>query len=331
MDPLLPNKRSMWETTAARLNIPSDLLSAGQAFRSGSNFSESDFLRLRILHKSVYARKIFLTDLPKASVKRTTQALNDSKEIKILRDILPDLDSIEKWTNEDARKSGQFSVGLEHLALIATLPNKDDIETNSDHDPLSSRIINSPRIRRSVVRLGQSDTNLSARLSKLQLDPQTPTKKANVTADMWDTPTSLPSASTAPSFLSPKDPDLEAAVNSYNREMFQVGDEQTVNACLVALIIPLASIFGSRGRVRLDRTPFQVLKKNAADGRALYEARVDGIIMDVDGTEIESFMEVKRELRARRKDVRMQEGAQMAAFIYSKGRTAKAKGYDGEQ
>ena len=53
--------------------------------------------------------------------------------------------------------------------------------------------------------------------------------------------------------------------------------------------------------------------------------------MDLDRKEIESFIEVKRALRGRRKDVRMQEGAQIAAFIYSKGRTAKVKGYDGEQ
>ena len=331
MDLLLPDRKSSWETAAARLNIPSGLLSAGQAFRSGSNFSESDFLRLRIIHKSTYARQLFLTVLPKASVKRMAQALDDSTDIKTLREILPNRECIQNWTSEDARKSGQFSVGLEHLALIATLPEKDDVDQNPDHDPLSSRIINSPRIRRPVVRFGQIDTNLSDRLSKLQLDPQTPTKKANVTADMWDTPISLASASTEPSFLSPKDPDLEATVNNFNREMFQAGDEQTVNACLVALIIPLASILGSRGRVRLDRKPFQVLKKNAVDGRALYEAQVDGIIMGVDGKEIESFMEVKRALRGRRKNVRMQEGAQMAAFIYSKGRTAKVRGYDGAQ
>ena len=321
----------MWETAAARLNIPSGLLSAGQAFRSGSNFSESDSLRLRIIHKTAFARQLFLTYLPKASVKRMTQALNDSTDIKTLREILPDRECIKNWTNQDTRESGLFAVGLEHLALIASLTVKDNVDQNSDHDPLSPRIINSPRIRRPVVRFGQSDTNLSNRLSKLQLDPQTPTKKANVPADMFDTPTSLPSASTRPSFLSPKDPDLEAAVNSFDNEMFQVGDEQTVNACLVALIIPLASIFGSRGRVRLDRKPFQVLRKDTADGRALYEAQVDGIIMDQDGKEIVSFMEVKRALRGRRKDVRMQEGAQMAAFIYSKGRTAKVKGYDGAE
>ena len=165
-----------------------------------------------------------------------------------------------------------FTVGLEHLALIAAPPIKDDVDQTSDDDPLSSRIINSPRIRKSVVKFGQTDTNLSDRLSKLQLDPQTPTKKANVLADMWGTPTSLASASTEPSFLSPKDPDLEAAVNSFEYNIFQVGDKQTINAYLVALIIPLASIFGSRGRVRLDRKPFQVLRKDNADGRALYKA-----------------------------------------------------------
>ena len=53
--------------------------------------------------------------------------------------------------------------------------------------------------------------------------------------------------------------------------------------------------------------------------------------MGMDGKEIESFIEVKRALRGRKKDVRMQEGAQMTAFIYSRGRMAKVKGYDGAQ
>ena len=75
-----------------------------------------------------------------------TQVLNDSTDIQILRKVLPNRDCIENWTNEDARKSGLFAVGLEHLALIAA-PTKKDDEQNLDHDPRSSRIINSPRIR----------------------------------------------------------------------------------------------------------------------------------------------------------------------------------------
>ena len=90
----------------------------------------------------------------------------------------------------------------------------------------------------------------------------------------------------------------------------------------------MAHILGSVGRVRWDREPFQVLKKNATDEKALYEARVDGLIMERNGKDIQAFMEVIRGLRGIRKEVRMQEGAQMAAFIYSKGRNVGARRYN---
>ena len=88
-----------------------------------------------------------------------------------------------------------------------------------------------------------------------------------------------------------------------------LSNEQTVNGCLIDLIVPMAHILGSVGRVRWDREPFQVLKKNVTDEKALYEARVDGLIMERNGKDIQAFMEVTRGLRGIKKEVRMQEGA----------------------
>ena len=115
------------------------------------------------------------------------------------------------------------------------------------------------------------------------------------------------------------------------RKMLKITrDEQTVNACVVTLIIAVARILGSSGRVHLERECFQVLKKHVNDDNALYEAQVDELIMEQTRKDIVTFMEAKRDLRLSKRNVRMQEGAEMAAFVYSKVRTTEAKRYDEE-
>ncbi|MCJ1456284.1 hypothetical protein MMC28_006644 [Mycoblastus sanguinarius] len=108
------------------------------------------------------------------------------------------------------------------------------------------------------------------------------------------------------------DSQTQEAQEKYKRMMFEKGDEQTVNACLVALIMPVEWIFGRSGTVHLDREPQQL---RGDDGELLYKACVDGVIAGTNSV-TKSFIEVKRDLRGKDKGVRMQEGAQMAAFIF---------------
>lgn len=283
-------------------------------------------MRLRILHKVSNAPQLSIAHLSSMSVKKMTALFEKNREIQTLRELLPSVERIEKWTPNDSLKAGRFAVGLEHLHIIATSPNSDRSE---DQDTIASKVINSPRIARAKPKPAETDTSLSSQVSKLHLIPQTPPNKSTFfQTNSFDSPVPFASASTALSVPSPIGPDLQAAIDSLKREMFEVtGDEQTVNTCLVDLIIPIASILKYRGRVRLDRKPFQVLKKNATDGKALYEACVDGFILDKDGKGIQAIMEVKRGLRGGKPNVRMQEGAQMAAFVYSKGKTTEASRY----
>ena len=51
--------------------------------------------------------------------------------------------------------------------------------------------------------------------------------------------------------------------------------------------------------------------------------------MGRDGKDVQAFMEAKRDLREVKQEFRLQEEAQMAAFVYSKGRTNKANRYEG--
>ncbi|KAK3178760.1 hypothetical protein OEA41_000897 [Lepraria neglecta] len=335
----LPATRPDWKKAIKAGNIRIGPLSSADSFQSGSKFSMNDFLRLRIIHQSqLDPSYLYEHYLPKKSVTRITKVFNKNVEIQTLRQLLSDSKKIESWNVEDASKAARFAVGLEHLYVIVSTPPKPrDPEDETGQDTDLSKITNSPQVARELRKPDKGNIDLSGKISKLNLkrpqdvQPQTPQNKSifSTGEEYDDTPLAFRSASTTISIPSPMNQDLSQAVESHKREMFQLtGDEQTVNACLVDLLIPIASILGSRGRVRFDRESFQVLKRDATDGKALFEACVDGLIMNEDGKTIQAFMEVKRELRSLKKNVRMQEGAQMAAFVYSQGKTGKESRYE---
>ena len=330
----LPATRPDWNKAIKSGNIRIGPLSSADSFQSGSKFSMNDFLRLRIIHQSrLDPSSLYENYLPKKRAREITELFDNNVEIQTLRQLLSDSKKIKSWNAEDALKAARFAVGLEHLCVIVSTPPKPrypEGETGQDTD--LSKITNSPQVARELRKPHEGNIDLSGKISKLKLkrpqdvQPQTPQNKSIFpTGEEYDdTPLAFPSASTTISIPSPMNQDLSQAAESYKREMFQVtGDEQTVNACLVDLLIPIASILGYRGRVRFDRESFQVLKRDATDGKALFEACVDGLIMNQDGKTIQAFMEVKRELRGLKTNVRMQEGAQMAAFVYSRGKLPK--------
>ena len=112
------------------------------------------------------------------------------------------------------------------------------------------------------------------------------------------------------------DSDLRDAMYQYERSNFSSGDEQTVNACLIALLIPLFLHMGRVSCVRHDRTALKVFR---TEHEELYIACVDGVILQnprPQQSRIQSFIEVKANLRGENQAVRRQISAQMAAFIY---------------
>ena len=321
---LLPSNAKDWAKTAKACGIRvEEYLAKGDSFQSGSRFSSTDFLRLRILHVQHQTTNLLPHHhencLPKALITSVKAKFDTSCEFQALRHLVTP-ENIESWTVEDSRKAPQFAVGLEHLHLII---RKQKENSGSSEDRAPPKIFpSSPRKTRSMTKAVdvQSSTDISTHLSNLKLDPihhsgvtpQTPIQnpKSISKYDLDDyliPPSSI--ASTMP-------PELQRIVDEYKQAMFEMGDEQTVNACLVALIMPVAWILGRSGCVHLDRKPLQLRR---GDGEILYEARVDGIITEStkDGNLVKSIMEVKRGLRGGKTDVRMQEGAQMAAFIYS--------------
>ena len=102
-------------------------------------------------------------------------------------------------------------------------------------------------------------------------------------------------------------------IDELERAMFRTGDEQTVNAYLINLLLPISWACGLLRAVHFDRRPFCVGPKE----NPLYQARVNSLLMIDD--DIKGFMEVKAALRNNDITVQIQESAEMAAFIYEQG------------
>lgn len=157
----LPGTKNNWEKEVKNRKITVGLLASGQAFKSGSNFSEGDYLRLRILHRRSDSRDLYHSEISKSPLLKSSlitinQAFDHSPEIQSLRRLLSDRTSLNSWASLGTRSGTQFGVALAFLFTITASPS---VEGSFD-DTVSSRIINSPRVRRVPERYGQANTDL---------------------------------------------------------------------------------------------------------------------------------------------------------------------------
>ena len=226
-----------------------------------------------------------------------TEVFEKSQGIQALRLLLSTSRKITKWTSASTNKFTRWDTALQHLARIIVLPESDDSGVEFLQNTIAWRVENDPRIRNSSVDSKERSTSPSEQRSRMRLQ-ETPVKYPLI-SNKWSSPTPFPSASTGFSVPSPMDPDYQAASDAFNRDTAQLtGDEQTVNTSLVDLITAVAGMLKSRGRVRLDREPFWVLRKKVIGERALlFKARVDGVVMEKNPRNIQGFMEVKCDLR----------------------------------
>jgi hypothetical protein len=96
----------------------------------------------------------------------------------------------------------------------------------------------------------------------------------------------------------------------------KVSDEEVVNMCLINLLMPFAWTRGFKGTVDPSRTAFIYQDYN---DEKVYEARVDGTVKARKSPErIIGLLETKR--NHRNDAVRLQEAAEMVAFIRERGK-----------
>ena len=310
----LPTRPGDWRQAAKRNNIgDTQSLSAGTEFVSGSKFEFKHFLRLRVLYIEEERPETLAKspDFPRESLDEMKQILKKNADASFLKKFLQGSENIGRdWNVDTANKAGRFAVAMENLHLIANRKVR-DMKDDEDIDDL--KIISSPP----KPRLGAHYHEMSHSTT----DSPTPTtgpkqliEKLSAFEDsIDDSGMSFLSLDSPEEVISAPNTDLRRAKDSFERSGFSPGDEQTVNAALVALIMALSWILGHTGRVHHDRIKFGIPKD---DKTYLYSASVDGVIKHLNGDDYNGFMEVKRTFRAGNSSVRRQIAAQMAAFIY---------------
>lgn len=315
MSDKLPDEKFRWKRAASRNKIGhTDSLLAGAALASGSKFTFEHFLRLRVLYieQPNLSKLLESPGFTEARVKEVKNIIGASKEAAFLESFLKDSKSIDSgWSANAADKSGKLGVVLEKLHNIARrgLRSMKDSEDISDH-----KIVGSPIKTRSMI---QSGARCQQSPHSITDAPTTPTKSYGSLASFDlaspdDFSLSNLSIESSEDVISQPGTDLRQVMYDFEHSDFTPGDERTVNAALVELMMVLSWLLGHTGRVRYGAC-FSIPKDIKTH---LYSAYVDGLIMHLKEDKLNGFMEVKRDFRAKNQSVRRQIAAQMSAFIY---------------
>ena len=314
MSDQLPRTISQWEQAAKRKSIDvAQSLTAGEVFVSGSKFQFEHFLRLRVL----YDQSLRPKELPKSSwfplenLEKVTHILQDEPGTRYLKEFLKNTSAIEEdWDMEKVKKSDRFAVAMENLHLIATRKVR---KMDKEKDDIEIKIAMSPKKTPAIDQSGSRCRSLSDPIAA------TPPPQKRPPIDYYQSPASSFNTSALSNALTESEDvqvgyDLRRAEADWERSNFSPGDEQTVNATLVALLMALSWSLEFTGRVHHDRAVFRI---PSADKNAdLYKAAVDGLILYPGKAKHCAFMEVKGDYRGENQAVRRQIAAQMAAFIY---------------
>lgn len=336
----LPKTKKDWREAATRNKIGhTQSLSNGTPLPSGSKFTFEHFLRLRVVYidEKSPASLVRSRGFPTERLEAVTTILKENTDASFLKNFLRRPKDIEeRWNAHNAKQSGVFAVALELLHLIS----KRKVEFMTESEDISDlKIVSSPL---KELRKAQSDARYLNSSSYPSTPLRVPPKSYYISPFNDFSKLSIDSPGEQ---MSEAGADLRRAIYSYERSNFTPGDEQTVNAALVALIMAMSWLLGRTGRAHHDRARFSVCKD---DENYLYSACVDGLIMHLDRDTCNGFMEVKPDFRAGNASVRRQITAQMAAFIFEqeivlargepeekteksfkgKGKQAKAKAQD---
>lgn len=310
----LPRDPSDWRQAARSNNIGhTQSLRAGTEFVSGSKFEIKHFLRLRVLYieEQRPANLAKSLDFPRENLEEMKKILKKDTDASFLNFFLQGNENIGRdWNMDKVKKASKFAVAMENLHLIAIRKVR---VIEKDEDISDRKIISSPSKTRLSTHYNEMSHSTTAPSTPTPRPQQIGYELSSFDDSNDDFGMSLLSMDSPEEVISAPNSDLRGAKDDFERSGFSPGDEQTVNAALVALIMALSWILGQTGRIHHDRMKFSISKD---DKTYLYSACVDGVIKHLNGDEYNGFMEVKRAFRGANSSVRRQIAAQMAAFIY---------------
>jgi hypothetical protein len=287
-------------------------------FESGSNFKYQSALRLRVLHKvetkvvdkkeTKWIKELFIEKTQQREAKRAIEGTHFVGLLNIVR-------RGRKWSTNEFIDAGCFGTFLSLLSLI------EHRYTGEEESGRSAVTYSSPpiakRTRAQQAPPGPPET--PTRPTRLKEDTlATRFKHINLEEDTPETPESPESPEEPPSG--------KGSVAKYEEAEIDVRDEQTVNQCLINLMLPITWPLGISGNIDPQRQAFTFVLGD----EKWYEARVDGIVTHKDRpTDVIGFLEVKRGRRTH--GVRLQEAAQMVAFMKMESAAQDSKDWVGRR
>lgn len=295
----LPKTRDEWGKAVKREGLEHNSIhDTGEEYSSGSGIRLKQFLLLRVI----------LPALQSASQLPTSK--NVPLHTKHYTDATNSLNSLEDWNyyihQAPLSKLGTFSlVEYYHRQTQATTLNHTFSLPKIENSPVASRT------RSSVLASSSSDRPVTP-TPAYRGAPQTPSpgtftkrfrERLRLSSDEGDTDDLLENT------ISPFSPAISLSANQYEA----IEDEQIVNTALILLLNAVTLHKDTGSDWTLHRRRFIL----AGADTNVYEARVDGILKCVRGR-VGAIVEVKPYLRINKLDaIRMQEAAQMAAWISS--------------
>ena len=291
-------------------------------FESGSNFKYESALRLRVLHtvdsavidkkrETKWIKELYIPKTQQRETKKAIEGAHFAELLKIVR-------RSGKLSTNDFIHAGCFGT---FLSLLSLIEHRNIGEAESEPSAVtycSPPIAKRTRSHQAPPGPPQTPTPLP-RLKSTSLEEDimalTRLKSISLEEDAPETPES-------PEEL----PSGMGSVAKYEEAEVNVRDEQTVNQCLINLMLPITWPLGISGNIDPQRKAFTFV----LDGKQWYEARVDGIVTHKGRpTDVIGFLEVKRGRRA--DSVRLQEAAQMVAFIKMESAAQDSKDWVGKR
>jgi hypothetical protein len=289
-------------------------------FASGSNFKYESALRLRVLHEvernifkkkdTIWIKELFIPKPQQRETKKAIEGTHFAELLKITR-------RTGKLSTNDFVDAGCFGTFLSLLSLIEHR-NIDEAESEPSAVTYCSPPV-AKRTRSHQAPPGPPSTPTPlTRFKNPSLEEDTALTGLKHLSLEEDTPETPESPEEPPSGM--------GSVAKYEEAEINVRDEQTVNQCLINLMLPITWPLGISGNIDPQRKAFTFV----LDGKKWYEARVDGIVTHKDRpTDVVGFLEVKRGRRTHM--VRLQEAAQMVAFIKMESDAQDSKDWVGKR
>lgn len=317
----LPSNEKSWLKRVQGTSFETKTIHSFESSASGSKIALPQFLLLRVLWVKNPATK--LSDSSEygkwgISKKHIEAARNHLREVSDWEQYKSTFSNNLAWH----QKTGFLSLGTFSLVRLYQLNSR---SINTAHDVFVPKLDFSPRKTRSQASAGRAQAKdgspvTPTRSKKNAMSPNDPNPLHDVKISLDDLFDDLsidedeeksPESDLHMSPFSPPSGDLAHDLKS-------ISDEQIVN---MALLLYLQALLINFCGIGADWTPERralIVKKK--DGQKVYEARVDGFLryQGDQNNPILAIVEVKpciRDINPSLDSIRMQEGAQMAAWI----------------